>query len=89
MACSIILRTVCQSTGSSLEYKESGLHYHFGNLTFWQLKSKKGHIAAIFSSAYMPVCMYLVICKKPVALDNCCDDDNSNSWLNKVYKYEK
>lgn len=26
----------------------------------------------------MPVSMYLVICKKPFALDNYCEDENNN-----------
>lgn len=34
----------------------------------------------------MLVSMYLVTCKKPVALDNCCEDEKNNSCLNKVYK---
>lgn len=41
MACSTILHPVCQGAGISLEYKQSGPYYHFGSLTFWQLKSKK------------------------------------------------
>lgn len=78
MVCSILLDTACQAISISLEYKNSGLHYHFGNIAFWQLKRKKRNIVAVFTAAYMPVSKYLVICKKPVALDNWCEYKNNN-----------